>query len=565
MSDFYKKLSDFSAFFSKKPLAKATDVCYTNTVRFRPHGSGEFFVLRQPLRKIRKLQMKKQWFFDRYCGQQFAALLEDGKLTEFAVEMEENGDTVGNVYKGVVTNVLSGMNAAFVSCGLEKNCYLSMEETYTDYTKYDGTSVSTTPKPLDLKVGDELIVQITKPPHKNKGAKVTTHLSFVGRRLIYLPCTDFLGISRKITDEKQRESLLKIADEMRTGNTDEGFIVRTQAPLATQEQLKKEADFLKKGYAEMQKRAKNAPVGTLLYQDEELPVRTMRDTAGEELVAIHVGDEELYQKLRALIQFRDDIPEEKLIKHNSNRSMMREYGISPLIYDAVNPRVPLENGGYLVIDHTEAMTVIDVNTGSYIGKDNLEDTVFAVNLEAAKEIARQVRLRNIGGIVVVDFIDMVDEAHRLAVTQTLQDQLANDKAKCNVLPMSEFCITQFTRKRVGLPVLSFMVKPCPHCTGIGYIHEDIFTLTRLRSDILDCFADGYDTAVIELNERIYGIIVNERTFQKELANRWKNNALYFIPHKTYKHDYFTINGVNGEPSSLPERAQKLVYTDTGTH
>ena len=141
--------------------------------------------------------MKKEWFFDRYCGHQFAALVEDGNLAEFSVEKEQRGEIVGNIYKGRVTNVLSGMNAAFISCGLAKNCYLSMEETYTDYTKYDGTPVTTNAAPLNLKVGDELLVQVTKPPRGNKGAKVTTHLSFVGRRLIYLPTTDFLGISRE--------------------------------------------------------------------------------------------------------------------------------------------------------------------------------------------------------------------------------------------------------------------------------------------------------------------------------------------------------------------------------
>ena len=144
--------------------------------------------------------MKKEWFFDRYCGQQFAALVEDGKLAEFSSEKESSGEIVGNIYKGKVTNVLPSMNAAFISCGLSKNCYLSMEETYTDYTKYDGTPVETNVKPLDLKVGDEIIVQVTKPPRGNKGAKVTTHLSFVGKNIIYLPNTDFLGISRKITD-----------------------------------------------------------------------------------------------------------------------------------------------------------------------------------------------------------------------------------------------------------------------------------------------------------------------------------------------------------------------------
>lgn len=501
--------------------------------------------------------MKKEWFFDRYCGQQFAALTEDGRLAEYAVEKEPRGDIVGNVYKGKVTNVLSGMNAAFISCGLHKNCYLSMEETYTDYTKYDGTPVLANTKPLDLKVGDEIIVQVTKPPRGNKGAKVTTHLSFVGRRLIYLPRTDFLGISRKITDEQEREKLLKIADKMRDGKTDEGFIIRTQAPFATQKQLKTEADYLKKLYNEMLKKAASLPVGSVLYQDEELPVRTMRDTFGDDIVAIHVGDEELYQKLLSLIKLRDDIPERKLIKYMGARSMMEEYGITPLVQESIQPRVALKSGGYLVIDHTEAMTVVDVNTGSFVGKDNLEETVFAVNLEAAKEIARQVRLRNVGGIVVVDFIDMTEEAHRTAVTEELQKHLAFDKAKCNVLPMSEFCLTQFTRKRVGSEVLSFLVKPCEQCTGNGYVHDDIFVIMRLRDRILDCFADGYNAVIIELNERIMRKILNEGMFSIEAKTRWKTKRIYFVPHKTYKDDYFTVRGDNSGVLRLPDKAQIL--------
>ena len=186
---------------------------------------------------------KKEWFLDRYCGQQFAALLEDGILTEFSCEDEPRTACVGNIYKGKVVNVLSGMNAAFVNCGLSRNCYLSMEETYTDYSKYDGTMVETNDKIHNLKEGDEIIVQITKPARGNKGAKVTTHLSFVGKRIIYLPNTPFLGISRKITDEAERAQLLQVASSMRE-REEEGFIVRTQAPYATDEQLKTEAEYL---------------------------------------------------------------------------------------------------------------------------------------------------------------------------------------------------------------------------------------------------------------------------------------------------------------------------------
>jgi ribonuclease G len=376
--------------------------------------------------------MKKEWFFDRHCGLQLTALMEDGKLTEFFTERESRVGLVGDVYKGKVTNVLSGMNAVFVSCGLEKNCYLSTEETYTDYTKYDGTRVQTNEQPLQLNVGDEILVQITKPARGNKGAKVTTHLSFVGKRLIYLPNTDFLGISRKITDETQREKLLKIADAMRDKRAPNGFIVRTQAPLATHKQLKTEAEYLKKLYEEMQEKAKTAQVGDVLYQDEDLATRTVRDSFGAELVAIHVGDEKLYNQLLARIRLRGDIPERKLVRYQGERSMFSELGITPLIDAVSSPKVSLPCGGYLVLEHTEAMTVIDVNTGSFTGNNNLEETVYAVNVEAVEEIARQVRLRNVGGIIAVDFIDMISEEHKQAVTQALEERLAKDSAKCKV-------------------------------------------------------------------------------------------------------------------------------------
>ena len=203
------------------------------------------------------------------------------------------------------------------------------------------------------------------------------------------------------------------------------------------------------------------------------------------------------------------------------------------------------------------MTVVDVNTGKYIGETNLQDTVFAVNLEAAREIARQVRLRNIGGIVVVDFIDMADTAQRVAVTEELRNALAQDKAKCNVLEMSELCITQFTRKRLGSAVLSYLVKPCPHCLGKGDVPDDIFVITRLRAKILDCFAEGYSSVVVELNEGIMRKILNEGLLSIEAKTRWKDKRVYFVPHKTFREEYFMLHGENSSVLDLPDNAQML--------
>ena len=499
--------------------------------------------------------MKKEWFFDRYCGQQFVALLEDGKVVEFESENEENGSIVGNIYKGRVMNVLSGMNAAFVDCGLGRNCYLSTDETYADCAKYDGLLDTPAPTPLsELKEGDEIIVQVTKSPRGNKGAKVTSHLSFVGKRLIYLPETLFFGVSRKITDEAQRERLMAVAESLRNENENAGFILRTKAPSATQEDLEREANYLRKLFSLTSQKALNAPVGALLYQEEDLPVRVMRDSFGDEITAMHVGDKELYDRLSQFIDVFGEMDKYKLCLYLGERSMFREYGISQLVYDATKPRVHLEGGGSLIIDHTEAMTVVDVNSGSFVGDSHLEETVFNVNLRAAKEIARQVRLRNIGGIVVVDFIDMFDEEHKQAVTDTLREYLSQDKAKCNVLPMSELCITQFTRKRVGKELATSLIKPCPHCHGSGAVHNDLFMLTKLREDLLDCFFEGYQSAVVDLNDGMAKKILQDKVFSKELATKWKSKRIYLIPHRTYKEHTFFVRGENDRFPTLPEKA-----------
>lgn len=497
---------------------------------------------------------KKEWFLDRYCNLQFAALVEEGELTEVHIEEEPRTDIVGNIYKGKVVNVLSGMNAAFVNCGFHKNCYLSLEESYTDPTKYDGTP-PVHDAPLNIQIGDEIIVQVTKPERGTKGAKVSTHLSFVGNRIIYMPNTGFLGVSRRITDENVRTQMLQIAQGLQS-HENEGFVMRTKAPLTDENNLKKEAEYLKKLYLHIVDEANRQPVGTVLYEDENLPFRVMRSSIGEEIDAFVVGDERMYHRLSTLIAL-GDFPNHKLQLYTGERALMTEYGISPLVYAAASPTVPLKSGGSIVIEPTEAMTVVDVNTGKYVGSTTLEDTAFTTNIEAAHEIARQVRLRNIGGIIVVDFIDMALEEHRRQVTDTLKACLSDDRSKCNVLPMSELCLTQFTRRRLGHDTRSYLVKPCPACKGNGYVHDDIFIITQIRSDIIDCFIEGFASVVIDLHERILSKIQQEDLFRHEQETRWKNNHVYFVPHKTYKEHQYSLHGESSAVPILPQNAVLL--------
>ena len=496
--------------------------------------------------------MKKEWFFDRFCGEQIVAYAEDGILKEAAVESETQGDELGNIYKGIVKNVVEGMQAAFVDCGMERNCYLPLNERAAIISSYDGGEVTSKASPL--KEGDEILVQVVKPARGNKGAKVTRDLSFVGKSLIYLPNSRFLGISRKLVDEELRGTLLKEVEKLIDG--DEGYIIRTAAKEATKRRLKTEAEYLKRIYRLTLETSASSPVGACVYKEYDLPLKIMRDSLGGEVNRIYVGDRELYERVLRLAKIRPDIGEKKVEFYTGERQLFTKFGLSEQISNLTAPRADLENGGYLVIERTEAMTVIDVNTGSFTGKDDLETTVYETNLIAAREIARLVRLRNIGGIVAVDFIDMQDEAHRLAVEEELQKALGEDKTKTRVYPMSDVCVTLFTRKRTHNDLLSFLLKSCPHCRG-GYVLSDTFMEMRIRSAIMDCFAEGYDSAIVELNRGLLQKILHERVFTQEVRGRWKEKRVYCIPHSTWDEEKFTVRGDNSVILTLPDDAQIL--------
>lgn len=497
--------------------------------------------------------MKKEWFFDRFCGEQIVAYAEDGKLVEVGVESESNRDVLGNIYKGKVANVIAGMQAAFVSCGMERNCYLPLDEGASRFSAYDGEGNAR--EGLKLCEGDEILVQVVKPARGTKGAKVSCDLSFVGKNLIFLPQTDFLGISRKITDPETRENLLKEADKLREKG--QGFIVRTAAETASKRHLKTESEYLKRVYRSALETAKTAAVGTAVYREYDLPVKVMRDSLGGGLNRICVGDEELYRKVLQLARMRSDVGEKKVVLYEGERSMFTYYGLTEQIYRLSDPQIELENGAYLVVDRTEAMTVIDVNTGKYTGDSDLESTVFETNLLAAREIARLVRLRNIGGIVAVDFIDMAEEEHREAVNGELVRALGEDRSKCRVFPMNELCVTLFTRKRTYNDLLSFLLKPCPHCTRQGYVLSDIFMAMRLRSAIMDRFSEGYNAVLIELNRPLMNKILSERYFEAETRGAWKDKRIYMVPHSTWHEEKFTIRGDNSGVLTLPDDAQIL--------
>ena len=497
--------------------------------------------------------MRKEWFFDRFCGAQIAVYAEDGKIVEAAFEEQGAHDLTGNIYKGRVCNVVPGMQAAFISCGLERNCYLPLAEGASRFSTYDGEGNAA--EAISLKEGDEILVQIVKPPRGSKGAKVTCDLSFVGKNLIYLPQTDFLGISRKIVAEDARAALLKEAEKLRGGG--DGFIIRTAAEGAGKRHLKIESEYLKRVWRSVQAAAASAAVGDAVYRECDLPFKVMRDSLGGGVTRIYVNDRALYEKVLSLARLRSDLGERKVELYEGKADMFRAFSLSEQLRTLLSRTVPLENGGYLVIDKAEAMTVIDVNTGKFVGENDLESTVFEANLVAAREIARQVRLRNVGGIVAVDFIDMTDEAHRLAVNEALAEALSADRAKCRVLPMGDVCVTLFTRKRTGAETTEFFFKPCPHCTRQGYVLSDMYMALRLRGDISALFADGYHAAIVDCARDLVKSILSARMFSEELSSVWKGKRVYLVPHADWNEEKYAVRGDNAPVLTLPDDAQIL--------
>ncbi len=472
---------------------------------------------------------KKTLYFDSFCGYYISAVTENGKVTDFNFEKRNTGVAVGNVYKGRVESVLPGMQAAFVNCGLKKNCYLSSDEFLGGREKYfDENSLPAMP---ELHVGDEILVQVVKLPVGNKGAKVTSHVSIVGKSLIYMPGTTTVGVSRKICDEELRKNLIYTVQNMI--DEGDGLVVRTAAPYAKRKQLEQELAYLKNMYREIESAFPAADVGELLYTDFALPVRVLRDTLSSDIDSIVVGSAHLASLVERIVGLYPPQSRLPVALHSTGRDMMEELGISEQILQVISPRAELENGAYLVIEHTEALTVIDVNTGRFTGDDSLEQTVYYTNCLAAREIARQVRLRNIGGIVVVDFIDMQVEAHKKALVAELERALRDDIAKCRVLPMSGLGLVEFTRKRIGASPLSQIVKPCKHCGGSGREHAPEFILVGLRAKLLNMYAGGAKDIRIDMNNGIFARLMDWKELREDLRAHAGGAKIFAVPHRTY--------------------------------
>ena len=396
------------------------------------------------------------------------AIVENGALQEVWIERQGSRGIVGNIYKGRVNRVLPGMEAAFVDIGLEKAGFLHVSDVNADHANGDENESSQRPVIGDLlHEGETLLVQVVKDPLGTKGARLTTSISVPSRYLVYMPNSAMIGISVKIEDEDERERLRALLAEYLNEHRNGGCIVRTAAEGVEDEELHRDINFLFKLWDSLVEFAKKIKPGSLVHEDLPLSIRTLRDMVGKETSMVKVDSRETYLKMTEFAQrYIPDLPAQ--IEHYpGERPLFGLHNIDDEIERALARQVSLKSGGYLIIDQTEAMTTIDINTGAYVGHQNLEETIFKTNMEASLAIARQLRLRNLGGIIIIDYIDMEREEHKRQVLNALEKYLAKDHAKTQVSEVSPLGLVEMTRKRTRESLEHVLCESCLTCHGRG--------------------------------------------------------------------------------------------------
>ncbi|KAA8979767.1 MULTISPECIES: ribonuclease G [Gammaproteobacteria] len=400
------------------------------------------------------------------------ALVENGMLQEAYVERTRNKGIVGNIYKGKVVRVLPGMEAAFVDIGLERAAFIHA----SDVAELGGDSDSSAPRTVPdirslLREGQSIIVQVTKDPIGTKGARLTTHLSIPSRYLVYMPAMSHIGISQRIEDETERKRLRDLIQSVaRDYELDAGgYIVRTAAESVGEDDIRRDMDYLNRLSTSIMEGARDVQAPGVIYEDLPLFIRTVRDLVRVQTEKIRIDSRESCEKLLAFADRFVEQLREMIEFYPGERPLFDLYSVEDEIQKALSRHVQLKSGGHALIDQTEAMTTIDVNTGAFVGHRNLEETIFKTNLEAARAISRQLRLRNLGGIIIIDFIDMADLEHQRQVLRMLEKMLERDHARTKITGVSELGLVEMTRKRTTESLGQLLCEPCPVCNGRGFL------------------------------------------------------------------------------------------------
>ncbi len=421
--------------------------------------------------------MARTLLVNRRPEQRRVALIENGVTTELFFERVVERSIVGNVYKGRVVRVLDGMQAAFVEVGLSRTAFLFVGDVVAPDEPAEDRPPGGARRRTDryppirelLTQGQTVLVQISKAPMGTKGARLTTNISLPGRHVVYMPTNDHLGVSRRIVDDTERERLRTMLAALKpeTG----GLIVRTVGEGLSEADFRDDVTFLVEIWDDIQKRSQVASPPELIHEDLDLTLRSVRDLLQHEDDRVVVDDDAELTRIRAFVRRFMGGFESSIVRWDSDEPMFERYGVEWEITRASRRKVWLKSGGYILIDRTEALTSIDVNTGKYVGKRDFEETIVSINLEAVKEIAYQLRLRDIGGIIVVDFIDMEATSNQELVVSALTGELVKDRARTKVLPMSGLGLVEMTRKRVQNSIVENLTEPCFYCEGKGYLRS----------------------------------------------------------------------------------------------
>ena len=469
------------------------------------------------------------------------ATIENGMLQEVIIERASRRGLVGNIYKGKVCRVLPGMQAAFLDIGLDRTAFLHLSDIVTaDEKKSDEQGLSITDV---LRDGQDILVQVVKDPMGTKGARLTTHITIPARYLVYMPNSSHIGVSQKLEDEAERERLKGIIKSFLPEFNGGGYIVRTVAEGISDKAVYADMAFLQKLWGSIQENSKTVPIGSLVYEDLPLAMKVMRDIADSNIDAIRIDSRETYNKV---IKFANKfIPElaPRIEYYPGERPIFDLYGVEDEIQKALQSKIKLKSGGYLIIDQTEAMTTVDINTGGYVGNRNLEETIFKTNLEATQAIVRQLRLRNLGGIIIIDFIDMKDAEHRRQVLRAFEKALEKDHAKTCITEVSNLGLVEMTRKRTRESLEHILCEPCPVCNGKGTVKTvetvafEIFReiirearqfdtpklLVLTSRKVGDYLMDEESSAIAELEEFM------QRSIQLQIDNEYNQEQFDVVP------------------------------------
>ncbi len=500
--------------------------------------------------------MKQEIFINSTPQESRIAIIEDGLLAEFLIERKEEMGIAGNIYKGKVSRVLPGMQAAFVDIDMEKAAFLHAsdfssvpEDVQLITSPGEDVEVEAVRKrvphhrlPLEKQLSrdEAILVQVAKDPLGTKGARVTSHISLPGRYMVFMPGTKHIGISRRIESEEERKRLKEIAESVLTEHG--GFILRTASEGRSKREIQRDLRFLTILWRRLQKKAEKAAAPSLIHQDLDLIARTIRDffTADTEQVVIDSAKDH-----RRIMDFvRQFMPrlKPKIVLYSGAEPLFDRHGIEEKIAKALDRRVWLRSGGYIIIERTEALTAIDVNTGRFVGKRNQEETIVRTNLEAAQEVVRQLRLRNVGGIIIIDFIDMEKESNRKKVYDALRDALKKDKARSNILKISELGLVEMTRQRTRESLENQLLSPCPHCDGRGRIKSAVTVAYDLLRAIKKQQAnlENGKNILVRLHPDVANFLYDEKNNSLENLEREINRRIIIKVSQELRHDQYEI-------------------------